>query len=99
MRAAVVGGVAYHAGKRRQEGMEREEEQEYRLQELEAQQSQQAYAAPPQQYAAPPPAPAAPAGITNEAIQQLQQLAALKEQGVLSEEEFEVQKRRLLGTA
>jgi hypothetical protein len=93
MRAAVVGGVAYHAGKRRQQGMEREEEQEYRLQELEAQQ------APPQQYAPPPPAPAAPAAISNEALAQLEQLAGLKERGVISEEEFEVQKRRLLGTA
>ena len=93
-RAAVVGGTAYYAGKRAQQGQSREDEQEYRLQELEAQQT----AAP-----APPPPAAAPApastGISNEAIAQLQQLATLKEQGVLTDEEFEVQKRRLLGTA
>ena len=92
MRAAVVGGTAYYAGKRSQEGQYREEDQEQRLQQLETQQM----AAPP---AAAPPAPAAPAGISNEAIAQLQQLAALKEQGVLSDDEFEIQKRRLLGTA
>jgi hypothetical protein len=92
MRAAVVGGTAYYAGKRAQEGRYREDEQEARLEQLEAQQM-----APPPPAAAP--APAAPTGISNEAIQQLQQLAALKEQGVLSEEEFEIQKRRLLGTA
>jgi putative oligomerization/nucleic acid binding protein len=94
MRAAVVGGTAYYAGKRSQEGQSREQEQEYRLQELEAQQA----AAPPP--AAPvPAAPAGPSGISNDAIEQLQQLAALKDQGVLTDEEFEVQKRRLLGTA
>lgn len=89
-RAAMVGGTAYVAGKHVQQGHEREAEQEARIQELEA-----------QQQAAPPPAAAAaaPSGISNEAIQQLQQLAALKDQGVLTEEEFEVQKRRLLGTA
>jgi Short C-terminal domain len=91
MRAAVVGGAAYHAGKRVQEGHEREDEQEYRLQELEAQQSQAAQA--------PPPAAPASAGISDDAIAKLSQLAELKANGVISEEEFEVQKRRLLGTA
>jgi hypothetical protein len=56
-------------------------------------------AAPPQAAAAAAPAPAAPTGISNEAIAQLQQLAALKEQGMLSDGAFEVEKRRLLGTA
>ena len=95
MRAAVVGGAAYHAGKRTQQSRSREEEQELRLQELEAQQTQAAYAPPP------PPAPAAPAtpgAITPEGMAQLQQLAQLKEQGVISEEDFQTQKRRLLGT-
>jgi hypothetical protein len=90
----MVGGAAYYAGKRGSERAQREEDQDYRLQELEAQQQQQQY-----QQAPPPPAAAAPSGISNEAIQQLQQLATLKDQGVLTEEEFEVQKRRLLGTA
>jgi hypothetical protein len=45
----------------------------------------------------PPPAPAAPAAddMTNK-IDQLKQLGELKAQGVLTEAEFEEQKRRLL---
>jgi Short C-terminal domain len=82
-RAAMVGGAAYYAGKRRQDTMYREDEQEARLQELEA-----------QQYAA---APAAASGPTREtAIDQLKDLAQLKEQGVLTEAEFEVQKQKIL---
>ncbi|MFG3226865.1 SHOCT domain-containing protein [Kitasatospora sp. NPDC048194] len=51
------------------------------------------YAPPPP----PPPAPAAPAAADMDAkISQLQQLAQLRDQGVLTEEEFATQKRRLL---
>jgi hypothetical protein len=78
LRAAMVGGVAYHAGKRRQETMEQDEMTEARLQQLEAQQTG---------------APSAPAGVP---VEQLKQLAELRAQGVLSEDEFEEQKRRLL---
>ena len=55
-------------------------------------QQQAAYEEP----AAPPP-PAAAGGISNEAIQQLKELAALKEQGILTEQEFGVQKAKILG--
>jgi hypothetical protein len=92
-RAAVVGGAAYYAGKRGAERQAMEEDQEARLQELEAQQYQQ------QQYAAPPPpAPAAPAptGVSDAGIEQLQKLAQLKEQGILTDAEFEVQKAKIL---
>jgi Short C-terminal domain len=55
----------------------------------------EAYDAPA---AAPPPPPApAPAG-EDAVITQLQQLADLKNQGILSEAEFEAQKARILGT-
>jgi len=91
MRAAVVGGVAYHAGKKVQQGREQDAYTEQRLGDLESQQTQQAYAAPP------PPAPAA-GGISDAAIEQLKQLAALKDQGVLTDEEFEQQKRKLLSS-
>ena len=47
-----------------------------------------------QEPAAPPPAAG---GISNEAIQQLKELAALKEQGILTEQEFGVQKAKILG--
>lgn len=43
------------------------------------------------------PAPPAASGISNEAIQQLKELAALKEQGILTEQEFGVQKAKILG--
>ncbi|MCB5290746.1 SHOCT domain-containing protein [Arthrobacter sp. SO3] len=54
------------------------------------QQEQAAY----QQPAAPPPAAG---GISNDAIQQLKELGALKEQGILTEQEFAAQKAKILG--
>ena len=87
MRAAVVGGVAYHAGKKVQEGRYEDEETQARLDQLEAQQYQQQAAA-----AAAPPA----GGVSDAAIEQLKQLGELKAQGILTDEEFEEQKRKLL---
>jgi hypothetical protein len=49
--------------------------------------------APPQQ--APPPVAAAPA---EDRVQQLKDLADLKAQGVLTEEEFATEKARILGS-
>jgi len=80
----MVGGVAYHAGKRHQDGMQQDEMTEARLEQLEAQQS------------APPAAPAAAAAPAAVPVEQLKQLAELRSQGILSEDEFEQQKRRLL---
>lgn len=48
-------------------------------------------------YEQPAPPPAAAGGIPNDAIQQLKELAALKEQGILTEQEFGVQKAKILG--
>jgi hypothetical protein len=53
-------------------------------------------APPPQEYAPPPP-PAAPAP-EEDAITQIERLGALKEQGLLTEEEFAAQKAKLLGS-
>ena len=50
-----------------------------------------------QQYAAPPPPPAPAAPAAPDLSAQLQQLAGLKAQGVLSEEEFAAAKAKLLG--
>lgn len=75
-RAAVVGGVAYHAGKKVQEGRD--------------QQAYDAELADQQQPAAPP------GGLTDDALVQLEKLGQLKDQGILTEEEFEAQKRKLL---
>jgi hypothetical protein len=58
-----------------------------------AAEDQQAYEPAPQQYAQPP----APASGGPDPIAQLKELAALKDQGVLTEEEFAAQKARILG--
>jgi hypothetical protein len=49
--------------------------------------------------AAPPPAPApvAAAAPTQDSIEQLKQLAELKDQGILTDAEFAVQKAKILG--
>ncbi|KQX46313.1 MULTISPECIES: SHOCT domain-containing protein [unclassified Streptomyces] len=84
-RTAVVAGTATAVSNRvsrRQAGRwAQQEEQQYQQQ-------------PPQ----PPPAAPAPAADDMSAkIDQLKQLGDLKEQGVLTAEEFEAQKRRILG--
>jgi hypothetical protein len=81
LRAAVVGGAAYHAGKRVQEGREDDYERDARIAELEAQQAQ----------AAPPPQ-----ASQVDMVEQLERLAKLKEQGILTDAEFEVQKAKVL---
>jgi hypothetical protein len=80
MRAAMVGGVAYHAGKKVQEGREDDAETDARLAQLEAQQGA---------------APAA-GGMTVDTIEQLGKLGQLHEQGVLTDDEFAAQKQKLL---
>lgn len=84
MRAAMVGGAGYVAGKHAAERQGREAEQEARLQDLEAQQS----------YGAP--APAASGGMSQASMDQLKQLADLHTQGILTDAEFEVQKQKIL---
>ncbi|MFF3658305.1 MULTISPECIES: SHOCT domain-containing protein [Streptomyces] len=89
-RTAVVAGTATAVSNRvsrRQQGRWAQQEyQEYRE-------------APPQPApVAPPPPPAAPsADDMSGRIDQLKQLGELKAQGVLTEAEFEEQKRRILG--
>ena len=46
---------------------------------------------------APAPAPAA-GGMSPDAIQQLKDLAALKDQGILTEDEFAAQKAKILAS-
>jgi len=96
MRAAMVGGGAYVAGKHVANNQAEAASQEQRIADLEAQQA----AAAPQ--AAPPPpapvaaAPAAPAG--DDLTSQLMDLKNLMDQGVLSPEEFQQAKAKLLGS-
>ncbi len=63
--------------------------------------AQQDYQQPQQdeQPTAPPPSSSTPsAGTPGDTIAQLKELAALKEQGVLTEAEFAAQKARVLGS-
>jgi hypothetical protein len=53
--------------------------------------------APPQQYAEPQYAAPPPAEPAADPIAQLKELAALKDQGILTEEEFAEQKAKILG--
>ena len=88
MRAAVVGGGAYMAGKsvaRRQEAAaQAEADQDARISDLEQQQA----------YQQPPPAPAASSAM----IDQLNQLSELHQRGVLTDDEFAAAKAKLFGS-
>jgi putative oligomerization/nucleic acid binding protein len=100
LRAAVVGGGAYVAGKHMARASDQraadEAYQDDRISQLEQQQQyqqpQQQYQQP-QQQAPPPDAPAAGPSMAD----QLQQIADLHQQGVLSDEEFAAAKAKLLG--
>jgi Short C-terminal domain len=67
----------------------KQDEQQYYEQQGRA--AEQAQAAP-----APTPAPAQPAGGTQDTITQLKELAELKSQGILTEDEFAAQKAKIL---
>jgi len=86
-RAAMVGGAAYYAGKKHEQNVQEDEYTQARLDQLEAQQAASMQAQP---------APPASGGISDEVIQQLQKLGELKAAGVLTEDEFNQQKQRLL---
>jgi Short C-terminal domain len=60
--------------------------------------SQQDQYAEPAYQEPPPPAPAAAAAPAADPIQQLKDLAALKEQGILTDDEFAVQKAKILNS-
>ena len=106
-RTAVVAGTASAVSgrvQRRQANKFAEKDAATAAKQQEAYDAQMAQQQPPpQQYQQPvyqqppPPPPAAPGGISNDALEQLKQLGALKEQGILTEEEFAIQKKRLLG--
>jgi hypothetical protein len=104
MRAAVVGGGAYAAGRHMQRKSEErayaEDEQNQRLADLE---SQQQYQQPPPQYQQPPPQyqqppPQAPPAQGPSMLDQLNQLNDLRQQGALTDEEFTAAKAKLLGS-
>ena len=85
MRAAVIGGGAYAVGKRSAQGGAQEED-------AQAEDQGAAPDEPDSQQAAPSP----PGGLTDAAVDQLEHLGKLKEQGILTDEEFAQQKKKLL---
>jgi hypothetical protein len=88
-RAAVLGGGAYVAGRsmgrRAEQRGQAEDEQNERISDLE------------QQQPAPPPASQEAPAASSPMVDQLNQLAALHQQGVLSDDEFTAAKAKLLG--
>jgi len=105
MRAAVVGGGAYMAGKaharNQAEQAQYQADQDARISDLEQQQQyqQQGNQQPDQYQQPPPPAPPPPApAASSPMIDQLNQLAALHQQGVLTDDEFAAAKAKLFGS-
>jgi hypothetical protein len=100
-RTAVVAGTATAvsgavASKQQAKANEQYEAQQYEAQQQQAAMQQAAADAVAQQQAAAPPAPAS-GTMSPDVVAQLQQLADLKAQGVLSDEEFANAKAKLLG--
>jgi hypothetical protein len=94
----MVGGAGYAVGKRRQAGMEREAAQDQEISQLQQaqaapQQQQQQQAAAPQ---APTPQQAAPASSEADRIEALTKLKALLDDGVLTQEQFDAEREKLL---
>jgi putative oligomerization/nucleic acid binding protein len=94
MRAAMVGGAGYMAGKRRAAGQQQEATQNEQIADLQATQGQQPTAAPQQ----PPSAPAtgAPVASETERIEALTKLKTLLDSGVLTQEQFDAERQKLL---
>ena len=105
MRAAVVGGGAYLAGKhvanRQADEAQYAADQDARISALEQQQAGGQYDQPPQ-YQQPPPQyqqPPAPAqDASSSMVDQLNKLADLHQQGVLTDDEFAAAKAKLFGS-
>ena len=81
LRAAIVGGAAYHVGKRVQTTRDQDAAQDQQIADMQAQQAQAAAVAP---------------DSSEDSMAQLTQLKSLLDQGVLTQAEFEVQKQRIL---
>lgn len=87
-RTAVVAGTATAVSNR----VSRRQANRWAQQD-DAQYAQQQY------YAAPPPQPAPAAAPAPDTVTQLKQLADLKQQGILTDAEFEAQKAKILAAS
>jgi Short C-terminal domain len=83
-RTAVVAGTATAVSNR----VSRRQANRWAAQEPQPQQ---------QQYYEPPPAPAPAAAPPSDPVAQLRELAKLRDDGILTEEEFAAEKRKVLG--
>jgi putative oligomerization/nucleic acid binding protein len=81
MRAAMVGGAGYVAGKRRAQSQEHEAEQDAGLQQAQTGQA---------------PAPAGGGMSEMDRIDALKKLGELHDSGVLTDEQFEAEKEKLI---
>ena len=93
VRTAAVAGTATAVSNR----VSRRQAGRWAAQDAQYQQPPPQYQQPVPQYQ-PPPAPPATSPDTGNMIDQLKELAQLKDQGVLTEAEFAEQKRRILGS-
>ena len=101
-RTAVVAGTATAVSGSVQRHQQEKAQGQYEQQQYEAQQQQAqidaaAQQAVAQQQAAAPAAPAAPAAGGVDIVAELQKLAGLHQQGILSDDEFAAAKAKLLG--
>ena len=88
--AAIAGtatAVSNRVSRRQANRWSQQEDEQYAQQQQQQQQ---------QQYAQPAPAPAA--GPDDDSIAKLKQLAELKDQGILTQEEFDAQKAKILNS-
>jgi len=90
-RTAVIAGtataVSNRVSRRQANRWSQQEDEQYAQQQQQQQQ---------QQYAQPAPAPAA--GPDDDSIAKLKQLAELKDQGILTQAEFDAQKAKILNS-
>lgn len=94
MRAAVVGGTAYYAGKKVSQGRQADAQRDAEIADLQAQQDaqqQQAYQAP-----APAPAAAPAAGGAESLADQIERLKGLLDSGALTQDEYNAAKAKIL---
>ena len=92
-RTAVVAGTATAVSNR----VSRRQANRWTQQsEAQAYEQQQQYYAPPPQYAQPAPPPAPAPAAAPDPISQLKELAELKNQGILTDAEFQAQKAKIL---
>ncbi len=85
----VAGGVAHHQATK--------QEQQAEAAAYEQQQQAAAYAAQAPQQVAYQSAPADDGGVSDDTVAQLERLGKLKQDGILTDEEFAAQKAKILG--